>query len=263
MDELLSNSLFRRRLNSSRGKSRSAAARLTSGAISASAEGNNESGRASRACTASSSRSNRERLGMGPPHARAQIFQGAELQLFDRALAAPQLLGNFANTSLFYKTQDNHAALIGRQFADQPKQGGALLYLLQGYGVNVVRVLGAGQLRFAPRLPQTVGHGVAGYAIQPGCERHAAPLEAAQVSQRLLEDFGGHVLGFRAVAHTPNHERIDAFEVALVELPEAAGIALRRLDQRSLVFGFQSGSLQPVLPGRSSSPIEINRIAGE
>jgi hypothetical protein len=45
-----------------------------------------------------------------------------------------------------------------------------------------------------------------------------------------------HVLRFFAVFHAPRHKRIDAIEVALIELGEPARIALRRLDQQPLVI---------------------------
>src|SRR5579864_3337984 len=136
MDKLPSNSDFRRSLNSSRGRSRRAAARLTRGASSASAEGSSESGRESSACTASSSCWNRERLGMGPPHLTPQALQGAKLQLLDGAFAAAQLVGDLANAFLLHKAQNHYPPLVGRQLANQLKEGGALFHLAQGNGIG-------------------------------------------------------------------------------------------------------------------------------
>ena len=49
--------------------------------------------------------------------------------------------------------------------------------------------------------------------VEPGGERHAAPFEARQVGQRLMEDIGGQVLGRIAIADAADDEGIDAFEV--------------------------------------------------
>src|SRR5579872_132910 len=209
MEELLCKSDFKRSLNSSRGKSRREAARLTRGASSASAEGSSESGRESRSCTAWSSWSLRERLGMGPPHARPQALQGAKLQLLDCALAAAQVLGDFANALLLHKTHNDHALLVRRQLVYEAKQGGALLNLAHGHRVGIGDVVDRrGQPGLAARLLPAVGHGMGGQTVEPGGERHASPLKAAQVGQGAVEDLGGHILGFGAIAHTTDHERV-------------------------------------------------------
>ena len=83
-----------------------------------------------------------------------------------------------------------------------------------------------------PPVSQRVG----GDPQQPRGKGHASPLEAAKVPERLVKNVGRHVLRFFAVFHPPRHKRIDAVEVALIELGEPAGIALRRLDQQPFVI---------------------------
>src|SRR5690242_3516849 len=262
MDELLCKLDFSCCLNSSRGRPRNSAATLSRGASSASAEGNSESGWESSACTDWSSWPALERLGIGPPHARPQVLQSAKLQLLDGSLAAEQLTGDLTNALLLHKTQNDDAVLVRRQIVHEPKQGGALFHLAHGDGIlNVLG--GVGQLGFAAGTLPAVGNGVGGHAIEPGSKGHASPLKAAQVGQGTVEDFGGNVLGFGAVAHVADHERVHALEVALVKLAEAAGVALRRFDELALVLGFQFGSLQRFSPAGVPCPIEINRGGGK
>src|SRR6185437_1384422 len=207
MDELLCKLDFSCCLNSSRGRPRNSAATLSRGASSASAEGNSESGWESSACTAWSSWPAFERLGMGPPHTRPQVLQSAKLQLLDGSLAAAQLAGDLANALLLDKTQDDDAVLVRREFVHQPKQRGALFHLAQGDGI--FDILGSvGQFSFAAGTLPAVGNGVGGDTIEPGGKGHAPPLKAAQVGQGTVEDLGGNVLGFGAVAHAADHERV-------------------------------------------------------
>src|SRR5690348_10990140 len=262
MDELLCKLDFSCCLNSSRGRPRNSAATLSRGASSASAEGNSESGWESSACTAWSSWSALERLGMGPPHARPQVFQSAKLELLDGSFAAAQFLRNVAHALLLHKTQDDDAVLVRRQLVYQPKQSGALFHLAHGDGIFDV-LGGVGQLGFTAGTLPLAGNGIGGHAIEPGGKGHASPLKTVQISQGAVKNVGSDVLGLGAVAHAADHERVHALEVALVELSEAAGVALCRFDELALVLGFQFGSLQRFSPAGVPCPIEINRGGGK
>ncbi len=68
---------------------------------------------------------------MGTLHAGTQVLQGAELQLFHRALAASQGLRDFTDTFLLGETHSDHAALIGGQLVHQAKEPGALIGFFQ------------------------------------------------------------------------------------------------------------------------------------
>ncbi len=75
-------------MNSVRGRSRNSLAIRTSGASSGSIWAEGGADPANIWVIAKSSWSNRERLGIGTPHAVAELFQGAELQLLDRAFTS-------------------------------------------------------------------------------------------------------------------------------------------------------------------------------
>src|SRR5260221_10923876 len=59
---------------------------------------------------------------MAASHARAQLVDGAELQLFDRALGLAEARSGVADATLVDEALDDDVALIVGQFADQPEQ---------------------------------------------------------------------------------------------------------------------------------------------
>jgi hypothetical protein len=77
-------------------------------------------------------------------------------------------------------------------------------------------------------------------------KRNASPFKTREFFERVLEHFGGDVLDIRAGVDATRHERIDAFEIRLIEVGEARRIALRRFDEKPL-FAFVRSGLQPVL----------------
>src|SRR5256714_11947230 len=126
MDALLCKSDFRRILKSGRGKSRRSSAMRSNPRTLAS----RSSGRrgevsprlASRACTAKSSCSMRERLATGTLHLRAQLLQSAELQLLYGSFAAAELLRNFLDAPLLDKTMEDNALLFRGKTIDEAKE---------------------------------------------------------------------------------------------------------------------------------------------
>ena len=68
---------------------------------------------------------------MGSLHAGTQVLQGAELQLFYRALAASQGLRDFTNAFLLGEAHSDHAALIFRKLVNQGKEPRALIGFFQ------------------------------------------------------------------------------------------------------------------------------------
>jgi hypothetical protein len=70
---------------------------------------------------------------------------------------------------------------------------------------------------------------------QPGDERCALPFEAGEAGERLVKDFGGYIFCVLAAGRATRNEDIDAVEVGLVKLGEAARVPLRSFDQMPLV----------------------------
>jgi hypothetical protein len=79
-----------------------------------------------------------------------------------------------------------------------------------------------------------IGNLVRRDAIEPGHERHSAPLEPADRGQRLAKHIGRQIFSDASIANAMRDERIDAPEMRLVQRAEAGWILLRRLDQSLL-----------------------------
>jgi hypothetical protein len=175
----------------------------------------------------------------------SQRFKTAELKLFDGALGAPEMARNFANALLLRKTHLNDAALIYWKATDETKNAGAVFNVFQ------IRRGWSGIFpRGVPMLPggafPTIREGVGRDAIEPRGKRNAAPLESPEMGERLMEYLGGQVLRLVAVSHASRDECIHPLEVVFIELGEAAGISLRRFNEKPL-GGFALESLQQVL----------------
>ena len=54
--------------------------------------------------------------------------------------------------------------------------------------------------------------------------------------QRAVKYLRCHILRLGSIAYAPHDERIDAIEIAIVQISETRGILLRRLDQQTLVI---------------------------
>src|SRR5262245_48291399 len=232
MVALLDRSAPSRARNNGLGRSRRSWAMPRSSVISASPGGRGASGRASRPSSASARCSIRDSSLMDVPHAGSQGLERAKLQLLHRAFGAPESLGDLADALLLGEAGEHYALLIVGQAADQLGEHRA--------AVGVVRLPVVDRLRrrlaaLASAALPAVGDGVARDPHEPGREGQAAPLEAAEIGERLMEHLGGEVLGFAAAAGAAGHERVDAIEVLLVQLGEPARIGLRGLDQQALV----------------------------
>src|SRR5262245_64577831 len=140
------------------------------------------------------------RLAIALTQSGPQALQAAELKLLDRAFAASEVVRDLADAPLLGEAQDDHAALVGGQSVDQPKELGALFQLFDTHACGLVQMRYVAVARLA--LP-AVGDGMGGDLEEPGGERHAAPLEARQVGQCLMEHVGGEVLRRIAVADPP------------------------------------------------------------
>jgi hypothetical protein len=169
---------------------------------------------------------------MDVPHPVSQGLERAELKLLHRALGAPERLGDLANALLLDETGQDDALLIVRQAADEVGEDRAVVDVDQS---SIVGRLGRWLALLArPALP-AIGQRVPRDLKEPGDERSAAPLEATEVGECLVEDFGGQILGFAAAADTASYEGVNTVEVSLVELGEAARVGFRGLDQKPLV----------------------------
>src|SRR5262245_2666910 len=232
MAALLERSAASRARNDGLGRSRRSWAMRRSSVISASPEGRGASGRASRPSSASARRSIRDSSLMDVPHACSQALERAKLQLLHRAFGAPESLGDLADALLLDEAGEDDALLIVGQAADQVREHRAAV------GVVGLRLVERLRRRLSPLARLSLpagGDGVARDPHEPRREGQAAPLEAAEIGERLMEHFGGEILGFAAAAGAASHERVDLVEVLLVQLREPARIGLRRLDQQAFV----------------------------
>src|SRR4026207_1381370 len=84
-------------------------------------------------------------------------------------------------------------------------------------------------------LPPAVCDRIRCDPIEPRPECNAAPLELAQMCERLLEHFRGDVLGGGAITRPASDEGVDAFDVPIVELSEPVRIGLRRFNQPPVI----------------------------
>src|SRR4029077_3984901 len=171
------------------------------------------------------------------PHAGSQALERAELELLHRALRAPERVGDLANTFLLDEALQHDAPLVARQATDEIGQhdpaADVVVPASVVLGGRSRRSVLAGHAlpRVAARVPRD--------REQPGGERYAAPLEPAQVGERVVEHLGGEILGREAVVGPAGDERVDPVEVALVQLGEAARVRLCGLDQLPLVVPAQ------------------------
>jgi hypothetical protein len=166
---------------------------------------------------------------MGTPEARAEILNSAELELLDGSFGTTELSGDFAGAALLDETVDDDAALIRRKAVDELEEHGVSFgFVERGFVLGITPGI---DLFFRGGVP-AVDDGVGGHAEQPGEEGNAAPLKAREVGERLMEHFGRQVFGLFAVANTARDEGVDTVEVKLVELGEAARVALRGLDEQ-------------------------------
>src|SRR5437762_6800909 len=223
-------SALKRALNDGRGSARSTRAIDRKGATSREAGASVPSNIAS---IASFSRSTSSRSGIGALHPRAEVLQRPELQLLHRALGLVQTPRDLADASLFDESLDDDAALVGGQIADEPKHirasiGGA------GVGLDhrLRRILNRD---VADRPSPSISNRVGRNPQQPGGERRPAILKAVQRRERFVKDLGGHVLGGGAVVNATHDERVDPFEMLLVQRLEFRRILLGRLDLEALV----------------------------
>src|SRR5438132_2055195 len=232
MAALLERSAPSRALNDGLGRSRRSWAIRKSSVSSGSPEGRGARGSASMPSSASASRSIRASSLMDVPHASPQALERAELKLLHRALRAPERLGDLPKALLLDEARDDDALLIAGQTADEVGEHRSVV------GVGRSSVVGRLRQRLPafprPALP-AIGDGIARDLQKPGRERYAAPLEAVEVSQRLVEDLGGHILSLAATARTAGRERVNAVEISLVQLGETARVRLRGLDRQPLV----------------------------
>ena len=179
---------------------------------------------------------------MAISHLISQSLQSPELQLLDGSLAASQFLGDIADAALREEPQLDDHPLICRKALEQLRK--------QGLPIGICRI--GRQLKivyrdflFPARRFPTPGYEVSRNSQQPSDEGRTLPFESREAGQRLLKDFGRHVLGLFASGHPARHVSINTREVRFVDLREPAGIALRGLDQPPLV-DFVLGRFQTV-----------------
>src|SRR5262245_4749537 len=233
---LLSRSAASRALKAGSGRSHRSRATSKSSTSSGSAAGRAPRGSARIAPSACASRSIRSSSLMVVPHAGPQRLERAELKLLDRAFRPSEFAGDFANALLLDEARQDDPSLITRQATDELGQHG----LLVDVGRNAVgRGLGQRLPPLTRRALPAISQRVPGDAEQPSGKGRAAPLEPTEMGQSVVEDLGGNVLGLAAMAGPAGDERVDAIEVSLVELGEAARVALGRLDQDPLVLALR------------------------
>src|SRR5271170_783462 len=253
IDFFLSRSDFKRARKSGRGRLVNSAAMRARGARRASA-GSGASGRDNIPVTAWSSSSNRLRLaisatrllsfslrGYGPVRLAdfhcietlAQILQTAELELLDGALAASQMLRNFADAFLLGKAHDNDVALVCGQSVHQPEEARTIFHLPEArLGAEFRRIVNG---YFAAMPFRAIDDRVDRDPQKPCSEGNASPLETLQVGQRLMKHVGGEVFGGIAVANPPRDEGINPLKMNFVEIGKASRVLLGSFHQQTLV----------------------------
>src|SRR5207244_5451404 len=118
----------------------------------------------------------RERLGIATLHSRAQFFKCTELKLLHRTLSASQLLGDFMNAPLVYKTCNDDPALIRGKLLDQPNELGAMFDRGHiDFGARLSRIFGTGNLSGSSL--GSIGNRVGRDPQKPGREWYAAPFK--------------------------------------------------------------------------------------
>jgi hypothetical protein len=166
----------------------------------------------------------------------SQTLQRAELKLFHCAFGAREFMRDFANALVLGEAHKDDATLIGRKPIDKPEEPRALF----DFNFYVVRADIASKVegRRNVSIPRCafgpIDDRICGDPEEPRGERHTAPFKARKSSQRLVEYFGGQVLGFMAIANAPRDVCINSFKVILVKLGEPGRILLSGLDCKPL-----------------------------
>src|SRR5882724_3603466 len=232
MAALLESSAPSRALNDALGRSRRFCAICKSSVSSGSPEGRGARGSDSARSRASACRSLRDSSLIGIPHVSSQGLERAELELLHRAFRTPERLGDLANALLLDEAGQDDALLIVGQASDDIGQHGPTVDVGRGAGHVGTR------RRLSPLSRQAlpaVGDGISGDLEEPGGERDAAPLEAAEVGERLVEDLGRQILRLAPAAGSAGNVRVHPVEVPLIERAEALRVRLGSLDQEALV----------------------------
>src|SRR5947209_7336913 len=114
------------------------------------------------------------RSSIDPAHTFAQRFHRAELELFDCPLGSIQPRRDIGNAPAFDKPHFEHAALVIRQFPNEPEHTRPLLFFL--WILSTGKVSGAAHLTAG--LRGSVGDLIGRDSKEPGRDRYASPLEA-------------------------------------------------------------------------------------
>src|SRR5262245_22566987 len=179
-----------------------------------------------------------EYSGIGASHPRPQLVQRAELQLLDGALALAEACRDVADAALVDEALDDDVALVPRELVDQSEQPRALFGALDlgiRRRVGARRFDGRGLTAFPRRACGAVGDSVGGDPNQPRAEWCPAPFEALESGECPMEDLGSQVLCRFATTGTAKGKRVDALEMAIVQIGELRAIPLSSLDQGTIV----------------------------
>src|SRR5205823_14284755 len=103
-------------------------------------------------------------------------------------------------------------------------------------------------------LPLVV-HQIARDPNQPSREWHSTPIEVRQVSQCLMENLRGQVLGVVSIANAAHGKSVHALEIFFVEFDKSGWILLRSFDQEAFFALFARTGR-----GRSSQRHDSSRL---
>jgi hypothetical protein len=154
------------------------------------------------------------------------------LQLLYGAFRPTDHRCDLTNALFLDESHLNDSTLYKRQPVHELKQDEAAVEILDLAGI---RYVSGRTVRIAAVLPSTVGDGICRNPKQPRDQWDTAPFEPAQMSERLLEDFGCDVLGGCAIMRTAADKRVDTIDVPIVQLGELGWISLRHLNQMPLI----------------------------
>lgn len=194
---------------------------------------------------------------MATLHLGAQSLECAKLQLLDGSRRFLQQRGDFADAALFDEAFVDDAALNGGKFVDEVKQVGALLdrlHVEDSAAFSPRRVgFGFGRIVDFDRIEvftfKAIDEGVDGDAEEPRGKGSSAPFVTWEISEGLVEDFGGDVFGDSPIADAAGDEGVEACEVKFVEGAEFCGVALRGFNEQALVRALRRGFLCRTLDG--------------
>jgi len=150
-------------------------------------------------------------------------------QRFHRALASPHHSSNLGVWQPLDELQSDKALLLERQGGNSaPELTDELEPLDTEFDFGRLQRIEERPEAAAVAVP--VRDEIVSDAIEPGGKRHTLICVSRQVGQRLNENFGGHILSFKAISNSGKYVAENAIGVALVQVTECRDLLFRALN---------------------------------